>query len=81
MSTVKKSGFLKNYGLLIAMLVAIVAGCIVGAMFPNTAKMNELMGYPNMPLKKMMRLVADWALAGGRSINAPTHFETTDGKY
>ena len=36
MSTVKKSGFLKNYGLLIAMLVAIVAGCIVGAIFPNT---------------------------------------------
>jgi len=32
----KKSGFLKNYGLLIAMLAAIVAGCIVGAIFPNT---------------------------------------------
>ena len=36
MSTNKKSGFLKNYGLLIAMLVAIIAGCIVGAIFPNT---------------------------------------------
>ena len=36
MSTVKKPGFLKNYGLLIAMLVAIIAGCIVGAIFPNT---------------------------------------------
>jgi len=35
MSTIKKSGFLKNYGILIAMLVAIVAGCIVGAIFPN----------------------------------------------
>lgn len=60
---------------------SIEGGIKNGAMFPNTAKMNELMGYPNMPLKKMMRLVADWALAGGRSINAPTHFETTDGKY
>ena len=36
MSINKKSGFLKNYGLLIAMLVAIIAGCIVGAIFPNT---------------------------------------------
>jgi len=31
-----KSGFLKNYGLLTVMLVAIVAGCIVGAVFPNS---------------------------------------------
>ena len=36
MSTIKKSSVLKNYGLLIAMLVAIIAGCIVGAIFPNT---------------------------------------------
>ena len=31
-----KQKFWKNYGLLIAMLAAIIAGCIVGAMFPNT---------------------------------------------
>ena len=31
----KKSGFLKNYGLLIVMLTAIVAGCVVGFLFPN----------------------------------------------
>ena len=36
MSANKKSGFLKNYGFMIAMLAAIVAGCIVGAIFPNT---------------------------------------------
>jgi len=35
-STVKKSSFLKNYGLLLTMLAAIVAGCIVGAVWPNT---------------------------------------------
>ncbi|MGN0980985.1 MAG: cation:dicarboxylate symporter family transporter, partial [Candidatus Avoscillospira sp.] len=33
---VNQSGWLKNYGLLIAMLVAIVAGCIVGFIFPAT---------------------------------------------
>ncbi len=38
MSTqVKKSSWLKNYGLLTVMLVAIVAGCVVGAIFPKTA--------------------------------------------
>ncbi len=32
----QKSGFLKNYGFLALMLFAIIAGCIVGAIFPNT---------------------------------------------
>ncbi len=35
-NTLKKTSFLKNYGLLLIMLVAIVLGCIVGAVFPNT---------------------------------------------
>ena len=52
-----------------------------GGMFPNTTKLNELMGYPAMPLKTMMRMVADWVLAGGKTINAPTHFESTTGQY
>ena len=36
----KKSGFLKNYGLLIVMLTAIVAGCVVGFLFPNKGDGN-----------------------------------------
>jgi len=40
MSKTKKTSFLKNYGLLIAMLVAIIAGCIVGFIFPNTGDDN-----------------------------------------
>ena len=56
-------------------------GLKYGAMFPNTAKLNEMMGYPHMPLKTMMRMVAEWVLADGRSINAPTHFESTDGQF
>ena len=31
----EKKSFLKNYGILIAMVVAIILGCIVGAIFPN----------------------------------------------
>ena len=34
-SNIKKSSFLKNYGLLLIMLAAIILGCIVGAVFPN----------------------------------------------
>ena len=31
-----KSKFFKNYGFLMAMFAAIIAGCIIGAVFPNT---------------------------------------------
>ncbi len=51
------------------------------AMFSCTKKLNGLMGYPLMPLEQMMKIVAEWVAAGGKAINAPTHFETTDGKY
>lgn len=51
------------------------------ALFSNTQKLTALMGYPAMPLDTMMRIVAEWVLAGKRSIDAPTHFETTDGRY
>ncbi|MBQ9166158.1 MAG: dicarboxylate/amino acid:cation symporter, partial [Oscillospiraceae bacterium] len=36
--------FLKNYGFITCMLVGIIAGCIVGAFFPDTAKTLEPMG-------------------------------------
>lgn len=51
------------------------------ALFSNTSNMTRLMGYPQMPLEAMMDMVADWIKGGGEVINAPTHFEATDGKY
>jgi nucleoside-diphosphate-sugar epimerase len=51
------------------------------AVLSNSAKMTGLMGYPNMPPEKMMDLVAEWIMQGGEVIDAPTHFEATDGKY
>jgi nucleoside-diphosphate-sugar epimerase len=51
------------------------------AVLSNSAKMAGLMGYPNMPLEKMMDLVAGWIMQGGEVIDAPTHFEATDGKF
>ena len=49
--------------------------------FANTSKLNRLMGYPAMPLLEMMKMTADWISSGGSYINAPTHFEQTDGNY
>ena len=37
-----KKGFLKNYGFLICMLAAIVAGCIVGAVWPGATALEPL---------------------------------------
>ncbi len=51
------------------------------ALLSNAGKMNQQMGYPNVPLNTMIDMVADWIIAGGEAINAPTHFEATDGKY
>ena len=38
----KKGSFLKNYGFLISMLVGIVAGCIVGAVWPGATALEPL---------------------------------------
>lgn len=51
------------------------------SMFSNCQKMVSLMGYPSKGVLEMMDLVADWIKLGGETITAPTHFETTDGKY
>jgi hypothetical protein len=51
------------------------------SLFSNTAKLTKMMGYPNMPLSTMMEMVADWVKSGGATIDAPTHFEQTDGKF
>lgn len=49
--------------------------------FSNSAKLMGLMGYPSVPLKQMMVWQAEWIRSGGATISAPTHFDTTDGKY
>lgn len=51
------------------------------AMFINCQNMVHLLGHPRHGILEMMDMVAEWVLAGGQSIAAPTHFEATDGKY
>jgi hypothetical protein len=51
------------------------------ALLSNAGKMSKLMGYPAVSLEVMIDMVSEWIMAGGEAIKAPTHFETTDGKY
>ena len=47
----------------------------------DAAKSIELFGNPLVPLDKMIEWQAQWIEQGGRSLNKPTHFEVTSGKY
>ncbi len=47
----------------------------------NAAKAFGLMGYPKVPLAKMLDWVADWVGRSMPSLNKPTGFEVRDGAY
>ena len=47
----------------------------------NAGRLFDLMGYPSVPLDRMIRWQAEWLRSGGASLGKPTHFETNDGKF
>lgn len=51
------------------------------SLFSQTTRLNKEMGYPRVSLREMMEMTADWIQNDGTVIDAPTHFEATDGKY
>lgn len=51
------------------------------SLFSNCQKMVQHFGYPSKGILEMMDLVVAWIQSGGDSLCAPTHFETTDGKF
>lgn len=51
------------------------------ALLSNAAESFRLFGYPKMPLKKMMELLAGWIMQGGKTMNKPTHFQEREGKF
>ena len=42
MAQIQKNSFLKNYGFLICMIIGIVAGCIVGAVWPGATALEPI---------------------------------------
>ncbi|MBN9385844.1 MAG: NAD(P)-dependent oxidoreductase [Chitinophagaceae bacterium] len=51
------------------------------ALLSNASECMRLMGYPGVTVGEMMRLLAAWLEAGGRTINKETHFQERGGKY
>ena len=47
----------------------------------NTEAFVRLMGYPSVPLERMIDWVADWVTRGGASLGKPTHYEVRDGVF
>jgi nucleoside-diphosphate-sugar epimerase len=51
------------------------------ALLSDASQCFSLLGKPVIPESTLMDWVADWILAGGESLNKPTHFEVVDGSY
>ena len=51
------------------------------ALLSNPAKAISLFGYPRVSLLRMLEWTAQWVMAGGPSLDKPTHFEETGGRY
>ena len=51
------------------------------ALLNNASESFRLFGYPRVPLKKMIEVVAAWIKQGGKTINKPTHFQERKGQF
>ena len=51
------------------------------ALLSNASACMQLLGKPQLPVAALMRLVADWVAGGGASLDKPTHFEVSDGRF
>lgn len=51
------------------------------ALLSDSSRCRALLGEPGVPLFVLCRWVAHWVQIGGASLNKPTHFEVTDGRF
>ncbi len=51
------------------------------AWLADASESIKLFGPPEMPVERMMDLIASYVREGGRSLGKPTHFETRSGKF
>jgi hypothetical protein len=47
----------------------------------DASRSYALLGPPNVSLDEMIEATASWIQRGGETLNKPTHFETTDGRF
>jgi nucleoside-diphosphate-sugar epimerase len=51
------------------------------ALLSNASESVKIFGYPKVSSDQMIRLLADWINAGGRTLNKPTHFQEREGRF
>jgi nucleoside-diphosphate-sugar epimerase len=51
------------------------------ALLSDSSRCRTLLGEPEVPLTVLRQWVAHWVQSGGASLNKPTHFEVTDGRF
>ena len=51
------------------------------ALLSDSSRCRRLFGEPEVPLTVLRQWVAYWVRSGGASLNKPTHFEVTDGRF
>jgi hypothetical protein len=51
------------------------------ALLSNASESFRLFGYPKVPLKTMIMILAAWVKQGGKTKNKPTHFQEREGKF
>lgn len=47
----------------------------------NAQKIHRLMGYPRLPVDRLIEWVAHWVSAGGQTLGKATKFEVRDGRF
>jgi len=52
-----------------------------GALLSDASLCHRLLGPPEISLETVMEWVARWIEVGGATLDKPTHFEITDGRY
>jgi dTDP-4-dehydrorhamnose reductase len=51
------------------------------ALLSDASRCRTLLGEPQVPLPVLRQWVAHWVRDGGSTLNKPTHFEVTDGRF
>jgi hypothetical protein len=51
------------------------------ALLSDSSRCRRLLGEPAVPLARLQQWVAAWVQSGGASLDKPTHFEVTDGRF
>jgi nucleoside-diphosphate-sugar epimerase len=51
------------------------------ALLSNAGLAFKLLGYPSVPLGRVIEWVAAWVIDGGPVLDKPTHFEVRDGRF